>query len=290
MIKYWLLAFRPKTLTAAIIPILAATALAHVHFKINWLIVACALLSAIAIQIATNLINDYIDFDKGADTHERLGPQRVTQSGVFSRQQVKMAALAMILIAVAFGAPLVYLGGWVIALIGVISLLMAYAYTGGPLPLAYVGLGDAFVILFFGVISTCGVYFLHTRSVSLDSVILGLQVGFFAAVLIAINNLRDVEQDKTVNKKTLAVRFGPGFVRAEIFFLVTGAFALQAYWAIRFGWLVALLPLILLPLAFRVVRRVAQTEPSRVYNQFLAQSAALHAGFGLILSLSLLLE
>ncbi len=287
-IKNWWLAIRPKTLTAAIIPIAAATALAHRHGVAQFGIAFCALGSALAIQIATNLINDFIDFDKGADTEERLGPVRVTQSGLFTRGQVKAAAATAISLAVLFGAPVVVVGGWPLLTVGVISLFMAYAYTGGPWPLAYLGLGDIFVIVFFGLVSVCGVYFLEAQTLNRDAVVLGFQIGLLAAVLIAINNLRDVAQDVKAHKKTLAVRFGVAFVRREIMMLIVVAFALQLYWASNYGWVVGLAPLFMLPLAIKIVRQIARTEPSRAYNQFLAQSAALHAGFGLILSLAFL--
>jgi 1,4-dihydroxy-2-naphthoate octaprenyltransferase len=286
-LKHWLLAIRPKTLTAAVVPILAATALAGRHGGALYGVALCALVSALAIQIATNLINDYIDFEKGADTAERLGPTRVTQSGLFERRQVKWAAGLALLIAVLFGLPVVIEGGWPLLVVGLVSLFMAYSYTAGPWPLAYLGLGDLFVVLFFGLISVGGIYFLEAKTLTLDTVVLGLQIGLLAAVLIAINNLRDVVQDVKANKKTLAVRFGVQFVRAEIAALVLVPFALQLYWILNEGWIVGLVPFLTLPLGLKVIRAIYQTEPSRAYNQFLAQSAALHATFGLTLTLAL---
>jgi 1,4-dihydroxy-2-naphthoate polyprenyltransferase len=290
-IKNWILAIRPKTLTAAVVPVIAATALVHQEgYPINILIVALALTGALAIQIATNLINDYIDFEKGADTAERLGPMRVTQNGIFKRAQVKTAAILFLVIAFLAGAPLVYLGGWPILCIGLVSVFMAYSYTGGPFPLAYLGLGDVFVVLFFGLIAVGGVYYLQTHTYTWDAFVLGLQIGFLATVLIAINNLRDVAQDIKVAKKTLAVRFGVEFAHGEILLLVLLPFLLQAYWAVRFGWVCAVLPLILVPLGLKIVRQVINTPPSAVFNKFLAQSAALHSGFGLVFSIGLFLR
>ncbi len=283
--KVWLQASRPKTLTAAIVPVVVATALAKTTAPFLLWIFLFALISALAIQIATNFINDYLDFEKGADTHERIGPQRVTQSQLVSRVRVRQAAAVMIAIAVAAGIPLVAHGGSYILAIGIVSILMAYSYTGGPFPLAYLGLGDLFVILFFGLIAVGGVFFLQTGTYSFSALILGLQIGFLSTVLIAINNLRDVHQDEKVQKKTLAVRFGVKFARAEILVLTFLPFALQVYWMKMWPGFLMLAPFVLLPLALKIVREVYATEPSEAYNQYLAHAAALHAGYGAILSL-----
>jgi len=286
-LKSWILAARPKTLTAAVIPVLAGVALvSHAGARPGW-VAAFALIGALAIQIATNFINDYIDHDKGADTHERIGPKRVTQSGLIARADVRKAAGAMLMLALLVGIPLVIHGGLPILLVGVISMLLAYCYTGGPFPLAYLGLGDAFVILFFGLIAVGGVFYLHTGYYNLDTFVLGLQIGLLSTVLIAINNLRDIYQDTKVAKRTLAVRLGVKFARVEIAALTLVPFILQAYWIAKYDRLAFMAPLLMLPLAVKVVHEVIQTEPSPAYNQFLAHAAALHAGFGVIISIVL---
>ncbi len=284
--RLWLSAFRPKTLTAAVVPIFVGTALVHAHDRgiLPW-VSGCALLAALLIQVATNLINDSIDFKKGADTAERLGPQRLTASGERSAKAVMVAGLMCLVLAFILGIPLVLHGGWPLVAIGIPSLFLAYGYTGGPFPLAYLGLGDLFVILFFGLIAVGGIYFLHTLSWSFDMIVAGLQVGCLATVLIAINNLRDVDQDLKAQKKTLAVRLGKRAVRYEIMVLMTISFVLQAYWWLRGFQIAAMLPLLVWPVAYQVLRGVYSYDPGVIYNRFLAKAAVVHLGFGLMLSL-----
>lgn len=285
------MAFRPKTLTACLVPILVATALVKaLGMPVDQEVVVLALLASFFIQIGTNLVNDAVDFKKGADTDQRLGPQRVTQSGLFTYKQVMIAAGICFLLAVVCGVPLVQKGGTAILVIGVLSVLMGYGYTMGPVPLAYSGLGDLFVIFFFGLLAVMGVFFLHTHEWSFHSFWLGLQIGFHATVMIAVNNLRDADQDRLVNKKTLAVRMGKSFARYEIAFLCFAPFIMNYYW-----WSIGLrgatlLPLLSLPLALLVTKNVFQTEPGTVYNKFLGQAALLHLVFGLLLSMGFFIE
>jgi 1,4-dihydroxy-2-naphthoate octaprenyltransferase len=281
-------AFRPKTLTAALVPCLAATALASAHGQWSGKLLLWAILSAICIQIGTNLVNDAIDFQKGADTHERIGPQRITQAGILTGKQVLGLGSMFFLAAIGFGIPLVIQGGWPLVVIGLISVLMGYAYTAGPYPLAYVGLGDLFVIIFFGIVAVGGMFYLHTLEWSNDALVMGLQIGFLATTLIAINNFRDMEGDKRVGKKTMAVRFGAEFSRREIAFLSISPFLINFYWMARGYWIAGLLPLLVLPLAIKLVQKVKNTDPSPEYNKFLAQSAALHLLFGILLSVGFL--
>jgi 1,4-dihydroxy-2-naphthoate octaprenyltransferase len=287
-LKVWLLALRPKTLTAAVVPVVVATGLVHGEgFSVVWWRSAFALLSAIFIQIGTNLFNDAIDFKKGADTHTRTGPRRVTQSGLLTEKQVMTGATCCFLIALLFGIPLVMVGGLPIVAIGVVSLALGYAYTGGPFPLAYLGLGDLFVVLFFGLIAVGGTYFLNTQLISPGALVAGLQVGCLATVLIAINNLRDAPQDRLVAKKTLAVRFGLRFSRVEIACLVGLPFVLQIYWVLHQRLWAGALPLLALPLAVSVLRGVFRHEPSPLFNRFLGLAAGLQLVFGFLLALGL---
>ena len=289
MIKPWLIALRPKTLSAAVVPILVATALVYVEGEVvHWWITICALISSLFIQIGTNLVNDVIDFKKGADTATRLGPKRVTQSGLISGKSVMIAALVCFIFAAAFGLPLVFEGGWPIAIVGLLSLFFAYGYTGGPFPLAYLGLGDLFVVIFFGVVAVCGVYYLHLGSVSGSALIAGVQVGLLATVLIAINNLRDRLQDIKVLKKTLAVRFGHNFVLKEILFLNVTAFGLQSYWIVSDQIFAGILPLLVLPMVYRILTGLVENPEGPVYNQFLAQAGGVHMLFGIQISLGFL--
>lgn len=286
--RSWLLAFRPKTLTAAVVPVIAATALAYADGQtVKYWVTLFALLSATFIQIGTNFINDAIDFKKGADTHERVGPQRVTQSGLLSHKQVLFGGFFSFALAAAFGLPLVLEGGLPILAVGLVSLTMGYCYTGGPFPLAYRGLGDLFVLIFFGLVAVCGTYFLHTGGVSTSSVIMGLQIGLHATVLIAINNLRDAPLDSKVDKRTFAVRFGAKAARIEIALLVILPFIFNLHWFLRQHFLASFLPLLAFFLGAKVIRGVYRNEGGAIYNKFLALSAALHLFFGLLLSIGL---
>ncbi len=289
-IKNWLMATRPKTLTACLVPIIAATALVSaLHMPVDKQVVILTLLASFFIQIGTNLVNDAVDFKKGADTDKRIGPQRVTQSGLFSYKQVMLAAGICFLLAVICGVPLVVKGGTIILVIGILSVLMGYAYTMGPIPLAYFGLGDLFVVIFFGLVAVMGVFFLHTQEWTFQSFWLGLQVGFHGTVLIAINNLRDADQDKLVNKRTLAVRMGKSFARYEIALLSLAPFVMNCYWWVLGFKTAVMIPFLSLPLALLIIKNIFQTEPSVVYNKYLGQAAFLHLTFGLLLSLGFFL-
>ncbi len=288
--KNWLLAFRLKTLTAAVVPIFMATSLVHFEgLLVDWSVVVWATLSALFIQIATNLFNDAIDYKKGADTIERVGPTRVTQSGLFSQKQVFTLAYACCAFALLCGVPLVMKGGVPIVALGLVSVVMAYLYTGGPYPLAYKGLGDLFVLLFFGLAAVAGTYYLHTGEVSTASLVSGVQIGLLATVLIVVNNIRDHKQDAKVNKKTLVVRFGVLFSKIEITLIYAVTFSLLAYWYYIGALAVIYLCLIPLPLALIVVKNIWQNEPSELYNKFLGKSALVHLLFGLMFSVGMML-
>jgi 1,4-dihydroxy-2-naphthoate octaprenyltransferase len=285
----WILAARPRTLGAAAIPVLAGAALAFSAGSLDplatLLIVACAVL----IQIATNYFNDAIDHAKGADTAERLGPTRVTSSGLLAPRAVIRGGVICLALAVALSIPLVLHGGWPIVVIGVFSLFFAYAYTGGPFPLAYLGLGEIFVVLFFGIIAVAGTFYLNALEWSYASLLAGLQIGLHSGVLLAVNNLRDIDSDRAANKRTLAARFGLTFARRENAVLVMAPFVLGLAW-LPLGFLWAfLLPIMTLPLAWWLARACLEAQPDRSANQLLAQGAALHAVFGILLSIGFLL-
>lgn len=288
LIREVLLAFRPKTLTAALVPCVAATALAMGTRQTydSWVFVA-ALAAAFLIQIGTNLVNDAIDFSKGADTPERIGPKRITASGHLTAKQTLTIASIILGLAILIGVPLAMRGGWPIIVVGLISVAMAYSYTAGPFPLAYLGLGDLFVILFFGLVAVGGLYYLHAGYLDWNVFWLGLQIGLHATVLIAINNMRDHAGDAKAGKKTMAVRFGLKFSRFEIGFLVLAPFYLNIWWFTQGKLFAVLLPLLTAPLAYRLVDGIYRTEPGPVYNKYLGMAAGLHLAFGLLLSAGL---
>ncbi len=270
----WIIAVRPKTLTAAFVPVLVGTVMAPV---INWTISIYALACAILIQIGTNLVNDAIDFKKGADTHERLGPVRVTQMGLLSAKQVMFAALICFMFSLALCIPLIERGGINILFIGLISILCAYTYTGGPYPLAYLGLGELFVMIFFGWISTCTVFYLQTEHMSAHTIVAGTQIGFLSMLVIAINNLRDINQDAKVNKRTLAVRCGKFWAKVMILGFLAAPYLLNFMWGFILPWLT-------LPIACLLGYKIWVSEPGRIYNTFFGMSTILHLLFGLALA------
>jgi 1,4-dihydroxy-2-naphthoate polyprenyltransferase len=284
----WVLACRPRTLTAAAAPVVAGTGLAvFTGPEVRWSIALLALLAAGAIQIATNLFNDALDFQKGADTGARLGPVRVTQSGLIPASRVLAGGGVASLVALACGIPLVITGGWPIVVIGLASLALAYGYTGGPYPLAYHGLGEVFVLVFFGLVAVGGVYYLHTDLWNVDALVAGLEMGCLATALLAVNNLRDVESDRKSGKRTLAVRLGVGFGRLEILVMCLLPFGLNGWWLPR-SLVAALLPWLVLPLAVAVVRAVLATEPGAAYNRILARTALLELAFAVLLALGMM--
>jgi 1,4-dihydroxy-2-naphthoate octaprenyltransferase len=286
-----LLAARPKTLTAALVPVLVGTALAAaLGDHVRWDLAAAALGGAGAIQIGTNLYNDLLDHERGADTQGRLGPVRVTQAGLLTPGGVRLAAAASFVVAVACGIPLVLAGGWPILLLGLLSLVFGYAYTGGPFPLAYHGLGELFVLLFFGFGAVGGTYWLHAGRLAPEVTVAGTQIGLLACALLAVNNLRDVAEDARSRKHTLAVRFGAGFGRAEIAAFTLGPAVVGAAWLVPCRRVLpAVLPLAALPLAFAALGIVLREPPGPRFNTALARVAALQLAFGALLGLGLIL-
>ena len=274
MLKSYLLATRPKTLPAAVVPVWVGCALSwELTGILDCRLAAFTLLSALCIQIATNLFNDVIDDRKGADTAKRLGPRRVTVSGLLPRRAVYLGAFVFLVLASLASLPLIEERGWFIIAIGVPSLYLSYGYTGGPFPLAYLGLGEVFVILFFGLVAVGGTVFVQTGEWFWPAGVIGLQVGLLSAVLIAINNLRDVEEDRRSGKKTLAVRFGSAPVRwlTRVFVVVPfllgfSGYQYDAHWLPVFSlsWVVV---------GIWSVEGVRRSPPGIRYNRYLAGAA-----------------
>ena len=270
-LKACLLAARPKTLPAAIVPVWAGCVLAwKLTGNFDLLLALCTLGGSIAIQIATNFFNDAIDARKGADTERRLGPLRVTASGMMYSKTVMRLAMVFLGLAVACGAVLYQARGWPIIAIGIPSLFLAYGYTGGPFPLAYRGMGELFVILFFGLVAVTGTVFIQTGTWPHEALLLGLQIGLLSAILISINNLRDREEDATTGKRTLAVRFGPKVAVAVIWLEVKIAVFSGLGW-IAFGQpplAMAAAPAFLIGL--RIIWGVLTFPPGPAFNRLLA--------------------
>ncbi len=248
-----------------------------------------ALLAALLIQIGTNLANDYFDHQKGADTAERLGPTRVTQSGLVPPPTVRNAMLLCFGLAALLGAYLIYLGGWPILLIGLFSIASGILYTGGPFPLGYNGLGDLFTFIFFGPVAVVGTDFLHTAAIRPIALLASLPVAMLVTAIIVVNNLRDAPTDRKAGKHTLAVIFGERFARVEYALLVIGAYlSLPALWLWGGATPFVLLAWLSLPLALQQLDLVGK-QRGRALNAGLRGTARLHMLFGTLMALGLLL-
>jgi len=287
-IQAWVLASRPKTLFAAVAPVLLGSALAFSQSKGNLPAALAALFGAICIQIATNLANDYWDAKKGADTADRLGPVRVTASGLLQPRTVFLGMVFFFLLATAAGVFLTFRAGWPVVAIGVASILFGILYTAGPFSLAYLGLGEVFTFLFFGLVATAGTYFVQALSYSPDAVLLGVMPGCYSVVLIALNNLRDRATDQRVNKKTLAVRFGEKFARIEILFFlfvpsIIPLFILQFHGG---GWLCAMAAFLS---ALRVGGPLVRLRDPRVINDLLPHAGTSSLFLAILVSVFLLM-
>ncbi|MDP2654165.1 MAG: 1,4-dihydroxy-2-naphthoate polyprenyltransferase [Candidatus Omnitrophota bacterium] len=227
-LKIWTLAARPKTLPAAIAPVVMATGMAFGDGIHHWPSAAVAMAAALLIQIGTNLANDYFDFKKGADTEERKGPTRVTQAGLVSPSGIVAAMTLTFLLAAACCVWLMLRAGWPIAVIGALSILSGIFYTAGPRPLGYLGLGEIFVLVFFGPVAVAGTYYVQSFEMNYAVILAGLGPGLLSAAILAVNNLRDIPTDSRSGKRTLAVRFGKVFAQREYLALVLLAGALPA--------------------------------------------------------------
>lgn len=228
-LKIWIQSARPKTLPAAIGPVLIGAALAVYDADIHTPTLVLTFLAAILIQIGTNYANDYYDFVKGTDTTDRLGPTRATQAGLVTPQQMKRAFIITFALAAGAGAFLVLRGGLPIALIGIASIICGIMYTAGPASLAQTGLADFFVLVFFGPVAVGGTYYLQTGNFNSHVLIAGLAPGLLSMAILTVNNIRDINTDKIAGRKTLAVRFGYNFGIAEFITCIVTACIIPIY-------------------------------------------------------------
>jgi 1,4-dihydroxy-2-naphthoate octaprenyltransferase len=235
-LSLWIQAARPKTLTAAAAPVFVGAGLAEAHGTFALLPVVAAFAGAILIQIGTNLANDYYDFVRGGDTHNRVGPVRVTQAGLISAKSVWWGMVAVLTAAAVVGVYLVVVGGWPIVWIGLASLVCAVAYTGGPYPLAYHGLGDPFVFVFFGLIAVGGTYWVQALAVPGDVLVAGAGMGALSTAILVANNVRDLETDAASGKRTLAVRLGRNGSRIEYAVLMAVGFTVPVLGVGVYEW------------------------------------------------------
>jgi 1,4-dihydroxy-2-naphthoate polyprenyltransferase len=287
----WLMAARPRTLPAAVAPVLVGTALAATEGTFKVLTFVAAMLGAVFIQIGTNLSNDYSDARRGADAEDRLGPVRVTAGGLVPPRQVLVATYVAFGLAVLAGAYLIATAGWELLLIGVASILAGVLYTGGPRPYGYEGLGEVFVFLFFGVVAVSGSYFAQVERLTWEAFVLAVPVGLLASAILVVNNVRDLETDRRAGKRTLAVRLGRSRARTLYGLMVYGAFACSPLpWLLGSDELSAwlLLPLLAFPLAVPVVRTVRNRIDGPSLNGALARTGMLQLAFCVLLAAGIL--
>lgn len=283
----WVLAVRPRTLLVGATPVLVGAALAHRSGTFRLWPALAALVGALLLQIGSNLANDVFDYEKGADTAERLGPLRVTQAGLLTPSAMKRGMALVFALALLVGVYLTWVSGWPIVVIGLLSIASAIAYTGGPYPLGYNGLGDVFVFLFFGLVAVVGTAWVSSGEVSAQAFYAGAAVGALATNVLVVNNVRDFEQDAAANKRTVIVRFGRGFGIFEYGACLAAAYAVPFLFFV-FGWasLPVLLPLCTAPLAVSLFSRVRR-ERGAALNLVLANTAKLVFLHGLLFALGL---
>lgn len=288
-IESWLIASRPRTLLAAVVPVMVGSSLAISQNKFTPILSLIALLCSILIQVGTNFTNDLYDYLKGTDKEDRIGPRRVLVSGLISTSEMKLGIITVFGLAFLLGLYLVYAAGIVILIIGVISILAGLAYTAGPFPLAYNGLGDVFVFAFFGIVGTTGTYYLHLHEFSLLSFLIAVPVGALITNILVVNNYRDIEEDREADKYTLAVKLGKKFTRFQFVNSIAISYLILfiIYFKYDFTYWI-FLPLISLPIAVILIKTL-QTLEGEGLNKTLELSAKYAALFGLLFSLGLIL-
>jgi 1,4-dihydroxy-2-naphthoate octaprenyltransferase len=250
-----------------------------------------ALAVAFFLQISANLANDYFDFKKGIDTRDRIGPVRVTQSGLIPSQQVKLAMVIMVVLAALPGLYLIIIGGWPVVIIGSACILAALAYSGGPYPLASHGLGDLFVFVFFGIVAVCGTYYVQALRLKPMVLVMGTLVGLIITAILVVNNLRDIQTDQRAGKRTLAVILGVRATKFEYSLLHACAYIMPiVIWICGLTNAFILFPLLSLPLAIPLNRTIWKNPDGATLNQTLAGTARLALIFSLLLSIGLILS
>jgi 1,4-dihydroxy-2-naphthoate octaprenyltransferase len=281
---------RPRTLPAAVAPVVLGSALAwhDGHFSAGASVLCLAF--ALLVQVGTNFANDYYDYVKGADTAARVGPRRAVAAGLVTPATMRRAMGLVFVTAFVVGLGLLPWGGWPLLVVGVASIVCGAAYTGGPWPLGYLGLGDLFVFLFFGLVAVCTTYFVQMGAVTTEAALAAAAIGVLAANILVVNNYRDVETDAAAGKRTLAVRFGRGFARVQfvvsllIAFVVPLAFVGRGYRS----WI--LLPLALAPMGWSHVRRLQKSTTPAELIALLGDTGKLLAFYALLFAAGLVLD
>ena len=275
MLGVWISAIRPKTLPAIVVPVFLGTILVPGFHKISMYRLLAILIFGLSIQILTNLVNDLFDFLKGADSGNRIGPKRVMQTGSVSLQQMHLAIALTALISIGFGLSLVLVGGIYILGLVILSIILAFLYTAGPFPLAYLGLGEIFVLIFFGPIACGTTYFLLSKTFNFWAYFLGLAPGFISSAILVVNNIRDFESDKLASKNTLVVRFGQYFGKVEYLVFLISAALVPIVLAVVWEKPLLVLPSAFLLFAIKPTRIVLIERDMSKLNNALAQTSLL---------------
>jgi len=284
-LRVWLMAIRPPTLSAAVAPVVVGAALADRDEVFAAGPAAAALFGALALQVGANLANDVADFRRGADSEGRLGPVRVTQQGLLSQRQVLAGSVVAFVLAAVAGVYLTAVAGWPVIAIGVTSIAAAVAYTAGPWPYGYRGLGEPFVFLFFGVVAVVGTYFVQAEEVSGDAVAAALPVALTVTAILVVNNVRDIDTDRAAGKRTLAVLLGRRLARVQFVIVVAAAYlGLGGLWTLDGFSARVLLPWLSVPLAISPLRAVLRRVDGPSLNGALRDTARLHLVFGVLLA------
>ena len=283
-VAIWWQATRPRTLSAAMAPVLVGTALAAHDGQFDLGAAALCLVFALLIQVGTNFANDYYDFIKGADTAARVGPTRAVAAGLVRPEVMRRAMVGVFAAAFFAGLGLVAWGGPWLIVIGVASIACGVAYTGGPFPLGYNGLGDVFVFIFFGLVAVGATYFVQAGRLTIEALVAGVPIGLLAANILVVNNYRDVETDTVAGKRTLVVRYGRGFARAQFNASLFVALAIPIWFLARGFSVWCLLPLLLAPVAWGQARRLRDSRTPAELIALLGETGKLLAGYAVLLS------
>lgn len=286
-LKHWLEATRPKTLPASFIPVMIGSSLAYFYGSFDLAVSIIALVCSVLIQITTNFFNEIYDFKRGADTKDRLGPKRMVASGIITPRQMTIVTLLLVLFTFALGLIIVYKAGWVILLMGVLSLCFAFVYTGGPYPLAYKGIADIFVLIFFGLVAVSGTFYAITGYFNTAAIVAGITPGLFSMNILGVNNIRDIDTDKTVGKNTLAVRLGKESAINLYMILNFLAYFTTCLLAFFVQSLFVMLPFISIVYSIAIIKKLNKAKGSE-FNNLLAATGKLLVLHGFLTSVSLI--
>ncbi len=288
-LETWILASRPKTLLAAVVPVVIGTSIVSYETKVNIIAAGFALVCSILIQVGTNFVNDLYDFLSGADNEYRKGPTRALASGLLTVSEMKLAIIFVFSLTFLLGLYLVYISSWITLLIGLLSIFAGIAYTAGPYPLAYNGLGDIFVFLFFGIVGTVGTYYVQVVDISTLVIWASIPVGALITNILVVNNYRDIEEDREVGKNTLAVKMGRKFTRYQylIFMILSYLILFVVYFTYNQS-LFVFLPMLTLPLSVKLIKMIFSYKGEEL-NTTLELTAKLSAFYGILFAVGILL-